>query len=368
MRALAVLMMVQDHTIDVLLSDQYRDYAYPLFGVWSFIRGLTAPIFLFTAGAAFMYLFRSTEAPFKENPRVFKGIKRFLLLMGVGYLLRYPTPTITDFTFVTEQSWRTFWGVDVLQLIGVSLLFLLLAAFIAEKCGRRDFLIFPLGSMFFFFCHPLFERIDWASFMPIQLAGYFYSGSGSVFPIFPWTGYVFCGGVLGCYLAGSSARAIPFRISPAMLIGGALALTLSPAMNWLSGAFTGAASLWAASVSLSLLRLGGLFLVCAVVSFIATKLNSIPPIVIWIGRQSLPIYALHLIILYGSAWNMGLNQVVDKRFDAWESVGAGLLMSVLMIGFAWFLQRSASLFREALSGPRNRARFQESLDEPAPQR
>jgi len=50
MRAFAVLMMVQGHTVDVLLSNDYRKMDSPLFLLWFFMRGMTAPIFLFSAG------------------------------------------------------------------------------------------------------------------------------------------------------------------------------------------------------------------------------------------------------------------------------------------------------------------------------
>ena len=81
----------------------------------------------------------------------------------------------------------------------------LLSAFIAEKSGRSDLTVFSLGALFFFALHPLFEQIDWASYLPIPLAGYLYTGSGSAFPLFPWTGYALLGGALGSWLASPQA-------------------------------------------------------------------------------------------------------------------------------------------------------------------
>ena len=75
MRAFAVLQMVQGHTINVLLAEQYRNTDYIFYAVWNFMRGMTAPIFMFTAGTVFTYLFRCVQKPFNENPRVKKGIK-----------------------------------------------------------------------------------------------------------------------------------------------------------------------------------------------------------------------------------------------------------------------------------------------------
>ncbi|MDY0082460.1 MAG: heparan-alpha-glucosaminide N-acetyltransferase domain-containing protein, partial [Ignavibacteriaceae bacterium] len=57
-RALAVIQMVQGHTIDALLAPEYRSLDYPVYYLWNFMRGITAPVFMFSAGTVFTYLFR----------------------------------------------------------------------------------------------------------------------------------------------------------------------------------------------------------------------------------------------------------------------------------------------------------------------
>jgi len=76
MRTFAVFQMVQGHTIDTLLADNFRNPDNFIYASWHFLRGVTAPIFMFTAGIVFTYLFRLVQKPFNENPRVKKGIKR----------------------------------------------------------------------------------------------------------------------------------------------------------------------------------------------------------------------------------------------------------------------------------------------------
>ncbi|MDH7605331.1 MAG: heparan-alpha-glucosaminide N-acetyltransferase domain-containing protein, partial [Melioribacter sp.] len=58
MRAFAVLMMVQGHTIDTFLSNEYRTTESILYNIWFTIRGFTAPIFMFSSGTVFTYLLR----------------------------------------------------------------------------------------------------------------------------------------------------------------------------------------------------------------------------------------------------------------------------------------------------------------------
>ena len=133
MRAFAVFQMVQGHTIDALLAPEFRSDQYTAYFIWNFMRGMTAPIFMFTAGTVFTYLFRLVDQPFKDNPRVKKGFNRFLLLVFLGYLLRYPTFKLIDFSDVTQERLDIFFAVDVLQLIGFGILFLLIACIYFRK-------------------------------------------------------------------------------------------------------------------------------------------------------------------------------------------------------------------------------------------
>ncbi len=332
MRALAVLMMVQGHTVDVLLSNNYRTPDSPFFAAWLFMRGMTAPIFMFTAGTVFTYLFRLVNEPFQNNPRVVKGIKRFLLLVGLGYLLRYPTPTIVDFSEVTQESWNIFFAVDVLQLIGFGILFLVICAFIAEKTRLPDYIVFSVIGILFFFLFPLFDRINWIEIFPEPIAGYFYSGTGSIFPLFPWAGFVICGGVLGSYLAKDPMVFRTSGFSFRLAFIGAILILLSFFSYPVENYFYGKNIADGEYIDVILLRIGFVLLLNALVSYISISIDYIPRIIILIGRNTLLIYIVHLTILYGSAWNPGLSQLFEKSFNVWNTIGGALAMISLMVG------------------------------------
>jgi uncharacterized membrane protein len=331
MRAFAVLMMVQGHTVDVLLSNDYRDLESPVFSLWFFMRGMTAPIFMFTAGTVFTYLFRLIDKPFEKNPRVMKGVKRFFLLIAIGYLLRYPTSTIIDFSNVSEFGWRVFFAVDVLHLIGFGVLLLLICAFIAEKTRLPDFVIFSLTGLFFFLLYPPFSKVNWLEFLPAPAAGYFYTGSGSNFPLFPWAGYVVSGGVLGSYLAKNPAVFKTVRFSLYLGLAGLGFIFISLILKSFQAEYVGTDSYkWFSGIGVITLRLGFVLVMNSVVSYISISVESIPRIIILIGRNTLLIYVVHLLILYGSAWNKGLNHVFSKSFDVFQTVGTASLMILLM--------------------------------------
>jgi uncharacterized membrane protein len=331
MRAFAVLMMVQGHTVDALLSDDFRNMSSPLFSIWLFMRGMTAPIFMFTAGTVFTYLFRLANEPFATNPRVKKGIKRFLLLVGLGYLLRYPTPLLIDFTYVTEQSWDVFFAVDVLQLIGFGILFLIICAYLAEKFKLPDYIVFALIGLSFFLLYTLFAAINWVNFLPAPIAGYFYTGTGSLFPLFPWAGYVVCGGVLGSYLARNPLVFKTIRFSKLLAFSGAILILFFFAINLIEKIFYGDPDLYHSKLGIICLRIGFVLILNAIVSFISIEVSSIPRLIILIGRNTLLIYVVHLVILYGSAWNPGLVQPFGRSFNVFNTLTTVLIMFSLMV-------------------------------------
>ncbi|MGE5398948.1 MAG: heparan-alpha-glucosaminide N-acetyltransferase domain-containing protein [Ignavibacteriales bacterium] len=331
MRAFAVLMMVQGHTVDTFLADSYRTFDSPFFSFWYFMRGLTAPIFLFTAGTVFSYLFRLNKVPFSENPRAKKGIKRFLLLICLAYLLRYPTPYIVYFKDVTSYQWQTFFAVDVLHLIAFGILSLVGLFYLAERFKIRDSILFSTVAFISFSLYPVFSKINWGAFLPLPVAGYFYQGTGSIFPLVPWSGFVYCGAVLGTFLAGNTEVFKTLKFSRHLLYASFLFIAISLIGDAFEVAIYNESNFWTTSPNLIFFRLGIVLLLNSVVSYLAIKLHHIPALLVHIGRNTLPIYVVHIVILYGSAWSIGLWNMFAKSFNVWSTIGAALLMITLMI-------------------------------------
>jgi fucose 4-O-acetylase-like acetyltransferase len=68
----------------------------------------------------------------------------------------------------------------------------------------------------------------------------------------------------------------------------------------------------------------------SVVSYISQKIESIPKIIILFGRNTLLIYIVHLIFLYGSAWNPGLVLLFGSSLEVAETVFFAVLILTLM--------------------------------------
>lgn len=338
MRAFAVLMMVQGHTVDSLLADDYRTFDSLIYHFWFFMRGLTAPIFLFSAGTVFTYLLRLDPTPFSQNARVKKGLKRFLMLLGLGYLLRYPTPYIVYFGKVNQEQWNTFFTVDVLHLIGFGLLFTILLSWVAEKFRLRDSIVYSLGAFMFFIVYPVFAKIEWTNFLPVPVAAYFYQGTGSIFPLFPWVAYLLSGAVLGSYLARNPDVFRTKKFSLDLALFGMLFLLLSAVGNWLELAIYNESNFWTTSPNLVIFRIGYVLMLNSIVSYISISIRNIPQLLIHIGRNTLPIYVVHLVILYGSAWTLGFSYFFGHSFSLLSTIACAVIMLLLMVSMVQSFQ------------------------------
>ncbi len=331
MRAFAVFQMVQGHTIDALLAPEFRSDQFIAYYIWNFMRGMTAPIFMFTAGTVFTYLFRLVDEPFEKNPRVKKGFYRFLLLVAIGYLLRYPTYTIFDFSNVAQDRLNIFYAVDVLQLIGFGLLFVLAAAFISEKLKLSDTIIFSLFAFAFFILTQVFQKINWIDFLSQPVAGYFYDGTGSQFPLFPWSGYVVLGGVLGGYLAKNPLVFKTNKFSFNLAVVGGLLIIASETGVFIARKYFNYHSIQSSySLEIIFFRIGFVLLLNSLVSYISQKIESIPRIIILVGRNTLLIYVVHLMIIYGSAWNPGLKAFYGESLNVFQTIFIAVIMVTIM--------------------------------------
>lgn len=349
MRAFAVLMMVQGHTVDSLLSEEFRTFDSIFYSAWHTFRGFTAPIFMFTSGVVFTYLLRSNYLPFRENPRVKKGLKRFLLLLVIGYLLRYPTYKIIDFTYVSDKQWLIFFGVDALHLIAFGLLFVLVLAYISEKIKIRDSIIFTMGALFFIIIYPMASTFNWAEVLPLPIAAYFYRDTGSLFPLFPWAGYVIGGGVLGSYLAKNPAVCSSKNFSFRLSLSGFSFVALSIFITQLGKLILPFDITWTFPLSLVFYRIGIVLVLSGLMSLIAVKFSDIPAIIKLIGRNTLLIYVVHLIILYCCAWMPGLYKYYSRSLSLELTLGLAIFMIFMMTGMVIFIERIRIYRKEKIS-------------------
>ncbi|HMO38599.1 MAG TPA: heparan-alpha-glucosaminide N-acetyltransferase domain-containing protein [Saprospiraceae bacterium] len=326
-RAYAILMMLQGHFIDTLLAPEYRDYSLSLYAFWAFFRGMTAPIFFFSSGLVFMYLLLKDERPLPENVRVRKGIRRGIMLIGLGYLLKWSL-----FNLIQFKAKPYYFTVDVLHCIGFSILALIGIYALHRLLQFSLRTILGVLAILIFTIDPLVKAYDWSAIMHPYLANYFSKANGSTFVLLPWLGYAFFGAVVGTWLHRSPRMAFaqwfPWAL---MTIGWILHLYST---HWMRALYE--LTDWYVFQELVrnnylLIRLGHVLIAVAVVVWITRWWKNMPPLVTKIGSETLTIYAVHYIVLYGTWFNLGLATFWKRQLEPLPVALGALLFVVSFI-------------------------------------
>ncbi|MGS2741084.1 heparan-alpha-glucosaminide N-acetyltransferase domain-containing protein [Sinomicrobium sp. M5D2P17] len=315
MRAWAILMMLQGHFIGSLLDYSYRDPSDLAFMIWQYNRKITAPTFFTVAGFIFMYLLvRQKERTGWDNPRVRKGIKRGLALIGLGYILRLNFEGL----FLKSTINESFYQVSVLHCIGVSLLLLILIYLVSY---RRMKYLMPLMLLsitaILFALFPLYYGLDF-TVLPKMLANFFTRSNGSVFTIFPWFGYASFGAFMAVMFVNYKQKKNLYPIAIGSCLGiGFLFIFLFSTPYLSNNLFS-----WLGNV----LVLFAIFMLCRNILTSGT--------VIGIGQNTLSIYVIHYIVLYGSIF--GLSFQLFRHSLSPYIVIPGALLFMIMVSYLSF--------------------------------
>jgi uncharacterized membrane protein len=253
-------------------------------------------------------------------------------------LLRFPTFNPFNFKFITTEQLNIFYTVDVLHLIGFGLLFIMIFALISEKLKIGDTIAFFLGAMIFILPTNYFNKIDWLLFFPKPFANYFYQGAGSLFPLFPWAGYMLLGAIFGSRLAKNPTIFRNTNFSLRTIFIGIVILSLVFLYNYLSYSnfYIRFDSYNYQTIAF---RVGFVLVLTGIVSLISQSIQSIPHLIILIGRNTLSIYVVHLLILYGSVINPGLKIVWGNKLNPGFTILAAILMILLMTAMVLLLHK-----------------------------
>ncbi|WP_257460381.1 DUF1624 domain-containing protein [Archangium lipolyticum] len=309
-RAVAVIAMVMGHTLDAVLSEQARN-GVGVIAYWS-MRAVTAPLFLFVAGWAFATTVQRTGAHGASVLR--RYVPRVALLLGWGYLLRWPGWGLPALFAGEPMVWRHFLAFDALH--GVAGALLLGAGVLAVLPGRTARMVTLLGlAVLFPLVSPWVRAAVAAGGWPLVLEQALV-GRTSNFPLFPWAAYFFLGGLTGLALSG--VKRVP---------------------HWLClmGTGTGLLSLMAlwggdpkvSDPTLVVWRVGLLCVVAGLAMLLPSRLDGMMGPV---GRASLWVYVVHLPIAYGWSTFQGLASRLGRSQDVLPALG--LALSVLAVSLA----------------------------------
>jgi uncharacterized membrane protein len=354
-------MMLQGHFIDTMLRIDFRDTSYVAYNIWSYFRGITAPIFFTISGLVFLYLLLKANEKGNDRIRLKKGITRGAMLIGIGYLLR-----------ISLKDWFSGYFnpyilvIDVLQIIGLSLIILIGLYLITRKNSAvLGISLFIIGFICFV-TEPLYRTIT-LEHVPLVIANYMTKTNGSIFTILPWFGYMAYGGLIAIVFFRYQKRSY-FR--PAVLMGfyviGFLLIYYSSlALHKLHYLFDFELFERSANYNYLFTRLGNVLILFAVFYTFENYLKQ--SIITKIGEKTLSIYVVHFIIIYGSFTGLGLNRFFYRSLDPWVAITGAIIFMICVCLIVFYGGRTNAFvynqLRRLLHLVKNKSGYGDPIDD-----
>ncbi|GIV55139.1 MAG: hypothetical protein KatS3mg039_1657 [Candidatus Kapaibacterium sp.] len=318
----AMLFMMAGHVLSALVLPEQLDISRPPWSLWHWWRGITAPVFLTISGMLFSLTLRRNEAGTIVPTILRRRVLRALQLLGIGYLLVLPVRHLYELPFIEESAWYAFVQVNVLQLIAASLIVLVCVAFLfhSPRTFERATAILTLGVVML---TPLVHQVQWYDHLPSALAAYLSYDGGSLFPVFPFSAYMFAGAWMGNVLSRSgTGNRSQLRTRAAVLGLALIALGVGGSLLFPSPDIYRYTPFGVA------IRQGVVLLIIVATSLLLPLVRPIQSLLVLFGKQALTIYVLHLVLLYGTPWTDSIGRLKPNAL----TLGEGILAAAAIIG------------------------------------
>jgi hypothetical protein len=317
LRLVAAAQMVMGHTIDGLLLDELRQGV--VFDRWRWVRGLTSVAFMVAAGMSY-YL--ATLARFErhksDSAHAWRRLRRGALLIGLGYAMHFPIGAFSGDASAAMTAWRELAAVDVLQCIGVAIVLLEGMTLLARR-PQHVVVACAAGATFFVALAPLADATDPSGPFRAVLS-YLTHAGGSLFPLFPWCGYVMAGVVAAYLIAPERPDGVAWRALVAALGAAALAMTVSAAPS----AWTTETTAYGAKPHVATIKLAVVLALASVLALATQHVRRLPRVLTTLASETLAIYVSHLIVLTGAG--VGLCIVLGHTLSLAAAISVGLVM------------------------------------------
>ncbi len=328
--------MIETHMMNATLSPEIRSSA--LFGWITFINGLVAPAFTFVSGLAYAVTTRRKINDYLAFGKpLLLNIRRLLFVIGLGYMLHLPKFNFEQILEASERSWQTFFQADVLQCIAVSLL-IIQGILLLLRTEQRLYWTLLTLTVAIAFVSPIVWAIDWRKHLPLPIAGYMngmHFPDFPGFPLFPWAGFIFAGAVVGYLFVEAKQKGNETRFFKIVLWFAPLVMVVSALIEPIALSTYAQYDYGLSSPSFFLLRLGIVMILCAGM-FYYEKWKTVSPksFVTLVGRESLIVYSVHLLLIYGNFASFNFVKRVNHTFGYTEGLFGTIALIAVMIGLA----------------------------------
>ena len=329
LRGLVIIIMIEVHVFNAFLLPELKQTGW--FSILNFINGLVAPSFLFVSGFAFQVSSGGKLDEMRKLGKAFwKKIMRIFQIVIIGYALHLPFYSFSKIIHQsTPQQIESFFAVDVLQCIGIGLLFLFLSRLIIKSDKVYHYFLI-VSLLLVMVLSPSVYKIDFNLFFYPVIGNYFNRLHGSLFPVFPWLNFLLAGGIFAKYFVDARTKGEEQLFVNRTLIAGIVAILsghifFSPLLpDFIQAARP--------HPVFYLERLGYVLFLFVLCWYWDKKSKSPKSFVLDASKESLLVYWLHLIIIFGMFWKgNSLAGIIGTTMNITEAIGSTVLLITLMI-------------------------------------
>lgn len=334
LRGVFILVMVEGHTFRALLDPAIK--AGFLYGSHELIHNLPGPAFLFAAGITFSFSAqRHWDQRRQWSPRLRGRLLRWLSVLLIGYGLQLTYFSLRRTLEETTPEQLSFLvSLNILQCIVLSLIVLQVLVMAAPS---REGFFWTAAAVGLGVALATPFAWNWGSDWPVGLGALVSGRTRSVFPLFPYAGFALAGAAWGLrwISAVEEKGEQPFLRSTLRLCGwlclGSAAVALLPLPQIYS-------DFWYTSPLFLFFRVGLLGMLTVGLRLAESRLLPRFRGLVVAGQESLLIYAAHLVLLYGSAYNpdTSLVKLLGKENSAGEVTLVWIVFTGAMVLLGWW--------------------------------
>lgn len=321
MRGLAVVIMIQSHTINSLTRLDLRDSG--PYVLSQFLGGMAAPLFLFMAGMTTGFQMDSLERREPNRRRRWMvALRRAGYIMGIALVFR-----LTNYLGAWPNGDpQELTRVDILNCMGVAMA-VMAAAAVFEGEGRARFA--AAAGIAIAVASPLVANLSWNGVPPL-LHEYLAPGFGrGRFPFFPCAAYLAFGIAAGVVVKRAPAARMD-RLMQWSVLAGSAAIFAAQYFSNLPYSVYPKSNFWTDSPGLVFIRTGVCLLMMAG-AYLWTDFLSRPA---WswmeaMGKNSLMVYWVHVMLVYG-----GWVKPIKRKLDIPQVLLATVVVTALMVALS----------------------------------
>ncbi len=308
-RGIIVVLMIEGHVVREFLRDTLQDTT--AFRLHELLHGITGPGFLFGAGITFGLTAQIRWKKYLSfSPEFLRRMKKIILLLGIAYTLHLPFLSLSKtLNHATADEWTRLWNFDVLQCIGFGILILQLTVLIIRK---ERWFVFSLAVLMVGALYAAPWVWNQAASMPQILSAALTGFTGSTYPLLPNVMFLFAGSLVSYEFLRFVKAGREVQFIKRLAVAAVCLHALGFVMDRLPFESYAPYDYWSVSPNFFLIKMGGICLVMCGAWLVSTRAAGqraewVIGGLIVLGVESLFVYVVHLIGLYGSVVNPNVN-------------------------------------------------------------